>query len=68
MPYEQREKTLQERIRDFITHLHILFIRLVALNKQLIIGVHFRGGIVLDKDTKRLYIANCHLEGPEEDS
>jgi len=60
-----KPKTIRDKIRDFLVGIHIFLIRLVALNRQLIIGVHFIGGFTLAKDTKRLYMAHCHLEDPD---
>ena len=52
---------LLKTVRVLVYMLHIKIIKLVALNKSLIIGVKFEGGFKLKQDNKT-YIADCHFE------
>jgi hypothetical protein len=52
---------LWKTIKILIYMLHIKIIKIVALNKSLIIGAKFKGGFELKQDSNT-YIADCTFE------
>jgi hypothetical protein len=59
--------TLKQRVRIFLTSLHIAVIRLVAFNRPLIIGCEFEAPVKVKTNYKKhVYIANNTIVGISE--